>query len=86
MEIMAMTKTGYSDAKIGTTAVKVPIDSNGYIAPAGVESAGTKRMQINRVAAENDLTDNTEVLNFFLTLAQGQQDSLTNTMSVKWEV
>lgn len=83
---MAMQKTGYSEAHNGTTAVKIPIDTNGYIAPAGTQAAGSKRIQINRVAAENSLEDNTEVLNFFLTLAQGQQDSLTNTMSVKWEV
>lgn len=83
---MAFEKTGYSPANVGTTAVKIAIDENGYIAPEGTQAAGTKRLQINRVAAENDLQDNTEVLNFFLTLAQGKQDSLTNTMNVKWEV
>ncbi len=83
---MALDKTGYKAAVTGTTRVNVAIDENGYIAPEGTTAAGVKSFQINKVSAENSLEDNTEVLDFFLTLAQGQQDSLANTMTVKWGV
>lgn len=83
---MAMEKTGYTDAIQGTTRVNVALDENGYLAPAGTAAAGKKAFQISKVNADNSLTDNTDVLNFFLQLANGQSDSLSNTMSVKWEV
>lgn len=83
---MALEKTGYTAAVQGTTRVNVATDENGYIAPAGTTIAGNKTFQINKVNAENSLTDNQDVLNFFLTLAQGQSDSLSNTMQVKWGV
>lgn len=83
---MAMEKTGYSDAIRGTTRVDVAIDNEGYIAPVGVTAVGTKKFQINSVNSDNTLTDNTEVLDFFLTLANGRGDSLSNDMSVKWTV
>lgn len=83
---MALAKDGYTSAVQGTSRVNVAMDENGYIAPAGTQAAGTKAFQINKVNAENSLTDNQEVLNFFLSLAQGQSDSLSNTMSVKWGV
>ena len=83
---MAMEKTGYTDAIRGTTRVDVAIDNEGYIAPAGVTAVGAKKFQINSVNADNTLNDNTEVLNFFLTLANGRGDSLSNDMSVKWTV
>lgn len=83
---MAMEKTGYSDAVVGTTKVKLAIDENGYIAPQGVAAAGTKNFQLNRVNADNGLVDNTDVIEFFITLANGRQDSLSNTMNVKWGV
>lgn len=81
---MALAKTGYKGAVQGTTKVKVAADQDGYLAPVGTTAAGTKTISINKAAAENSLQDNTEVLNFFLTLANGRQDSLTNTMSVTW--
>lgn len=83
---MALAKTGYSAANLGTTKVQVPVDSNGQIAPPGETVVSTKSFSINRVNADNSLEDNTEVLNFFLNLAQGTQDSLSNEMQVKWEV
>lgn len=83
---MALTKTGYTDAQQGTTKVNVAIDVDGYIVPAGETAAGNKRISISKVAAENSLTDNTEVLAFFLNLANGTQDSLSNTMTVSWGV
>jgi hypothetical protein len=83
---MALSKTGYTDAIRGTTRVDVAIDTEGYIAPVGVTAAGTKKFQINSVNSDNTLTDNTEVLDFFLTLANGRGDSLSNDMSVKWTV
>lgn len=82
---MALEKTGYTGAIRGTTKVNVAVDENGYLAPAGTLSVGTKKIQINTVAAENSLIDNTEVLNFFIGLANGSADSLSNTMSVTWE-
>lgn len=82
---MALAKTGYKGAVQGTTKVKVAVDENGYIAPVGTTAAGTKTISITKATAENSLQDNTDVLNFFLTLANGRQDSLTNTMSVTWE-
>lgn len=83
---MAMIKTGYSDAIQGTTRVNVALDSEGYLAPVGTTAAGKKAFQISKVNADNTLAENTDVLNFFLQLANGRGDSLTNTMSVKWEV
>lgn len=83
---MAMEKTGYSAAIQGTTRVKVATDENGYIAPPGTTAVGTRNFQISKVNADNSLIDNTEVLDFFLTLANGQQDTVTNTMDVKWSV
>lgn len=83
---MSLEKTGYTPAVVGTTRVKVAVDADGYIAPGGAGMAGTKNFSINRVSAENSLTDNTDVLNFFLNLAQGMHDSVSNTMQVKWEV
>lgn len=82
---MALAKTGYVGAVQGTTKVKAALDENGYLAPVGTTAAGTKTITISKVSAENSLVDNTEVLNFFLTLANGRSDSLTNTMSVTWE-
>lgn len=82
---MSLAKTGYSDAIRGTTRVKVGVDENGQFAPAG-EAVDTKNFSINKVNAGNTLADNTEVLNFFLNLAQGTSDSLTNVMNVSWEV
>lgn len=82
---MAVEKTGYKGAVQGTTRVNVAIDENGYIAPTGTSAAGSKKLTLSKVAAENSLQDNTDVLNFFLTLANGRQDSLSNTMSVTWE-
>ena len=83
---MALEKTGYTDAIQGTTRVNVALDENGYLAPEGTTAAGKRAFQISKVNADNSLVDNTEVLNFFLQLANGRGDSLTNTMSVKWEV
>lgn len=83
---MALEKTGYSAAVQGTTKVNVATDSNGYIATSGSTATGVKGFSLNKVAAENSLVDNTEVLDFFITLANGSSDSLSNTMQVKWGV
>lgn len=83
---MALEKEGYSGAIIGTTKVNVATDANGYIAAEGVQVAGVKSFSINRVNAENSLQDNQDVLNFFIGLATGTTDSLSNTMQVKWGV
>lgn len=83
---MAMEKTGYTPAIQGTTRVNVALDEDGYLAPEGTTAAGKRAFQISKVNADNSLVDNTEVLNFFLQLANGRADSLSNTMNVKWEV
>lgn len=83
---MALAKEGYTAALQGTTKVNVAIDADGYIAPNDTTAAGVKSFSINKVSADNSLTDNTDVLNFFLNLANGVQDSLSNTMQVKWSV
>lgn len=83
---MALDKTGYTGANQGTTKVNVGTDADGYIAAAGETPAGNKKISITKVAAENSLQDNTEVLAFFLDLANGAQDSLSNTMTVTWGV
>lgn len=83
---MGLAKTGYSDAITGTTKVNVGTDADGYIAASGTTIAGTKSFSINRVNAENTLQDNQDVLNFFIGLATGTTDSISNTMQVKWGV
>ena len=81
---MALAKTGYKGAYQGTTKVRVSLDEDGYLAPTGTTAAGAKTISITKANAENSLQDNTDVLNFFLTLANGRADSLTNTMTVTW--
>lgn len=83
---MALEKTGYKPTIQGTTKVNIAIDDDGYIAPEGTTPAGTKSFSINKVNADNSLEDNQDVLNFFMTLANGRTDSLSNTMQVKWGV
>lgn len=83
---MALEKTGYTAAVLGTTKVNVGTDENGYIAATGTTIAGQKSFSINKVNAENSLQDNQDVLNFFIGLATGTTDSLSNTMQVKWGV
>lgn len=83
---MAIAKTGYNTLNVATTSVKVNVDSNGYIAQAGDTVAGTKRINIKGVSIDNDLSSNTAVLDAFVTyFAGGSQDSLSNTMTAKWE-
>lgn len=83
---MAMAKAGYSTLNIATTSVKVPTNLDGQIAQAGDTVKGDKRIQIKGVNIDNDLTSNTAVLDAFVTyFAGGSQDSLSNTMSAKWE-
>ncbi len=83
---MALEKTGYTPATQGITKVNVAVDENGYIAAEGTPAATTKRFTIKQANADNSLQDNTDVLNFFLTLANGQADSSTNQMQVTWGV
>lgn len=83
---MALAKEGYAGAILGTTKVNVGTDENGYIAAAGTTITGQKSFSINRVNAENSLQDNQDVLNFFIGLATGTTDSISNTMQVKWGV
>lgn len=83
---MALEKTGYASAVQGTTKTKIAIDENGYIVPAGTTPAGTKTFTLSKVNSENSLSDNLDVLNFFMDLVNGSYDEQSNTMEVKWEV
>lgn len=83
---MALEKSGYSAAIVGTSKMNYGVDEDGYLAPEGTTAAGVKSFQITKVNADNSATDNSEVLGFFLNLANGQYDTVTNTMTVKWEV
>lgn len=82
---MALTKSGYKDARRGTTRVPVGIDSNGNIAVEGDTVVGTKSLSITAANAENSLVSNTALFSIFVGLAGGSQDSLNNKMTVTWE-
>lgn len=84
---MAMAKSGYGTLNTASTSVKVPLNTAGQIAQAGDETKGSKRITLRGVNIDNDLESNTAVLDAFVTyFAGGTQDSLTNTMTAKWEV
>lgn len=83
---MPLAKSGYSDANQGTTKTKVLIDGDGNLVSDTTLATGTKNFSINSVSAENGLTDNVEVINFFMGLANAVASSDTNTMSVNWGV
>ena len=83
---MALAKEGYTSTIRGTTKVNVPIDSEGLIVTDTSLSVANLKFQVSAVNAENSLNDNTDVLNFFIGLANGLSDSNTNTMQVTWEV
>lgn len=83
---MALEKTGYTAAIQGTTKVNVQVDEDGYITPDGTQAAGTKQISIKQVNAENSLQDNTDVLAFFIDLANGKQREESNQMVVNWKV
>ena len=83
---MAMSKTGYVDAQRGTTKAKVDLNEDGQIAQPGDAVAGTKYFTINQVNPENSLVQNTKVIDLFIGFANGSADSLSNKMSVTWEV
>lgn len=82
---MALSKTGYKDAKRGTTRVDVGINSDGNIATGTDTTAGTKSIAINAVSADNNLAQNTKVLGLFFGLVGARQNASTNRMSVTWE-
>lgn len=85
MATTPLTKTGYTDEYTGTTTVKVDVDSNGFIVPTE-DAVGYKRMTFKGVNTTNSLTDNTTVIQAFLDLCNGSQDSLSNRAQVTWEV
>lgn len=83
---MAIAKTGYSTLNTATTSVKVNLNTDGNIAQAGDTIKGSKNISVRGVNIDNDLTSNTEVLGAFIGyFGGGTQDSLTNTMTAKWE-
>ncbi len=84
---MSIAKQGYKSLNTASTSVKVPLNANGSIAQAGEEVTGSKRINIKGVNIDNGLEDNTEVMQAFVNyFAGGSQDSLSNTMTAKWEV
>lgn len=83
---MAIAKTGYGTLNTATTSVKVPLNANGSIAQSGEAVTGSKRISVKGVNIDNDLASNTAVVDVFVNyFAGGSQDSLSNTMSAKWE-
>lgn len=85
MATTPLTKTGYTDEFTGTTTVKVDVDDNGFIVPAA-DATASKRMTFKGVNSTNSLVDNTTVIQAFLDLCNGSQDSLSNRAQVTWEV
>lgn len=83
---MALEKTGYIAAQKGTTKQKVMLNADGNIATEDDEVAATKYYSINQVNASNSLQDNAEVMELFLGFIGGGTDSLSNQMTVRWEV
>ena len=83
---MAIAKTGYTTQNIATTSVKVNLNTNGTIAQPGDIVKGAKNVSIRGVNIDNDLSSNTAVLETFIGyFGGGTQDSLSNTMTAKWE-
>lgn len=82
---MAIAKTGYGTLNTATTSVKVAVNESGYIAQEGEAVHGNKQISIKGINIDNNLSNNTEVLDVFIGyFAGGSQDSLTNTMTAKW--
>lgn len=83
---MGLKREGYSDAIQGRTRVAVDIDAAGNIATPGTEVAGTFNFTITQANPENSLAQNTQLLEFFMSLVNGAQNSNTNIATVTWEV
>lgn len=88
---MAMSKTGFADAKVGTASFKVGLGADGNIAIGSTPTAGSKRISFNTVLAEATKTGAEAVANVFLKTLPGNEfaadyDNLETTFSVKWEV
>lgn len=85
---MALVKTGYIDAQRGTTKQKVATNEDGNIAVEGDTHKGHRYITISQANAANNLIDNVELIKTFLTFvgAADTNDSISNTMSVKWGV
>lgn len=83
---MGLRREGYSDAMQGRTRVAVAMDANGNIATSGTQVAGTFNFTITQANPENSLAQNTQLLEFFMSLVDGAQYSDTNVATVTWEV
>lgn len=83
---MATSKTGYIDAQRGTTKAKVLLNRDGNIAQDGEAVASAKYFTVNQISSENNLAQNTAIIDLFIGFAGGKADSLSNKMSVTWEV
>lgn len=82
---MGLVKTGYRTQYRGKTKFNVPVDEDGLItSTADDDAVGTVRLTFDAVSADNGLVDNNDVIAFFLTIAGGSFDSLSNQMSVVW--
>lgn len=82
---MALAKEGYKGANQGTTKINVATNEDGQIAAPGEVATGVRTVSFNRVAAENSLTDNVDVIGFFMGLIGGRYDTRSNKMTVSWE-
>lgn len=82
---MALSKTGYRDAKRGITKANVNINSDGNIALDDDVPAGVKTLSIRAANADNSLADNTALFKVFVDMIGGSHDTSSNKMTVTWE-
>lgn len=84
---MSLAKTGYADAIRGTMSQKINLRGDGTIAQDGDIVEGSKRMSFTNTNAANSAATNQNIVRAFLDfVGNGGTDSLTNKVSVTWEV
>lgn len=83
---MGLPKTGYAEAKTGRSSEKLELNSDGMIAQDGEMVAGVANFSLTGLNASNSFQTNHNIIDFFVNLATGSTDSLSNKFSVSWEV
>lgn len=82
---MGMAKTGYITAYTGKSTEKLNLNADGNIAQQGETVASTKRITMQGLNPNNDLTTNHNVIKLFYDIAGGYTDELSNKFTVTWE-
>ena len=88
---MAMEKTGFTSAIVGTASFKIDLGADGNIAVGETAVGGSKRISFNTIKAEATASGAEAVADVFLkTLpgnsAEASYDNLETTFSVKWVI